>query len=545
MSTAILYIRVSTDEQAIKGYSQRTQHDRLMKFCLARNIEILDTIYEDYSAQTFKRPAWSPMMHRLKRNKSLRPDIILFTKWDRFSRNTGDAYYMITQLHHLDIQAQAIDQELDMSIPENKIILAVFISVAEAENDRRSLNVKQSLHKAKLEGRWTAHIPLGYKYQIDENGKKSMGPNEPDATIIRVSFKKIAVNEQTIKSVYNQAVLSGLKCSISNFCRILKNPVYCGKVAVPAFEKESACVVNGLHAGIIGEDLFNNVQAVLKHRHSQPIKHTIREELFLRGFFHCPKCDKKLIGSASKAKSGRHYFYYHCASACGFRVRADFTNNLFRQRLNELCINREYLDLYTDILKHTRIDLFAEKLMDQKIFSQNIDRLIQRIVKAKELLLKGEIETEDYIIIKNDCEQSINQSGIELQHSAALERRKTIALNKAVLQLFSLGIVFDKMSLPDKRSLLTTLLVNSPVMDTTLQASELLRPGAQFIFGFENVVHQDYQKKLPQDKDWEIEYNEKIVRKIFAIQEKISRKASHEIIRFLTCVALVTTKNNY
>jgi len=34
--------------------------------------------------------------------------------------------------------------------------------------------------------------------------------------------------------------------------------------------------------------------------------------------------------------------------------------------------------------------------MNQVIFSQNIHRLIQRILKAKELMMKGDIEYEDY-----------------------------------------------------------------------------------------------------------------------------------------------------
>jgi len=62
---------------------------------------------------------------------------------------------------------------------------------------------------------------LRYTYQVDETGKKSICPKEPDATIIRKACKKIAANKQTTKSVYNQAVLSGLKCSIPNFGRIL------------------------------------------------------------------------------------------------------------------------------------------------------------------------------------------------------------------------------------------------------------------------------------------------------------------------------------
>lgn len=49
MSTAVLYIRASINEQAKKGYSQRIQYEHLRKLCTSNQIEILKTIYEDHS----------------------------------------------------------------------------------------------------------------------------------------------------------------------------------------------------------------------------------------------------------------------------------------------------------------------------------------------------------------------------------------------------------------------------------------------------------------------------------------------------------------
>ena len=43
--TADLYIRVSTDEQADKGYSQRDQDERLRKYCDANQIKVRNVIY--------------------------------------------------------------------------------------------------------------------------------------------------------------------------------------------------------------------------------------------------------------------------------------------------------------------------------------------------------------------------------------------------------------------------------------------------------------------------------------------------------------------
>ena len=56
MKAADLYIRVSTDEQADKGYSQRNQEETLRKYCQINGLQIRRVIYEDHSAKTFNRP---------------------------------------------------------------------------------------------------------------------------------------------------------------------------------------------------------------------------------------------------------------------------------------------------------------------------------------------------------------------------------------------------------------------------------------------------------------------------------------------------------
>ena len=83
MEKADLYIRVSTDEQADKGYSQRDQEERLRRYCENNSIVVGQVIYEDYSAKTFNRPEWIKLLDTL-RKKSSRTNLLLFTKWDPF-----------------------------------------------------------------------------------------------------------------------------------------------------------------------------------------------------------------------------------------------------------------------------------------------------------------------------------------------------------------------------------------------------------------------------------------------------------------------------
>lgn len=156
---ALLYIRVSTGEQANKGYSLQYQEKQLRRYCQLQGIEIEQLYREDHSAKNFKRPAFAQLLGFLKKNKQ-GGRLLLFVKWDRFSRNAPDAYAMISQLNKLGVEPQAIEQPLDLSIPENKIMLAFYLAAPEAENDRRALNVTVNMRKARKTGRWVTFAGL-------------------------------------------------------------------------------------------------------------------------------------------------------------------------------------------------------------------------------------------------------------------------------------------------------------------------------------------------------------------------------------------------
>jgi hypothetical protein len=48
---------------------------------------------------------------------------------------------MISTLRRLGIEPHTVEQPLDLSIPENKMMLAFYLAAPEVENDRRGLNV--------------------------------------------------------------------------------------------------------------------------------------------------------------------------------------------------------------------------------------------------------------------------------------------------------------------------------------------------------------------------------------------------------------------
>jgi len=60
------------------------------------------------------------------------------------------------------LKPQAIEQPLDLSIQENKMMLAFYLAAPELENDRWALNTFNRMRRAHKEGRDMGVAPVGY-----------------------------------------------------------------------------------------------------------------------------------------------------------------------------------------------------------------------------------------------------------------------------------------------------------------------------------------------------------------------------------------------
>ena len=201
---------------------------------------------------------------------------------------------MINQLRTHGVEPVAIEQPLDLTIPENKIMLAFYLASPEVENDRRALNVFHGMRRAKKEGRYMGTAPLGYVNKITEGKKKFIAPHEFEAPLLKWAFEQIVSNnfntEQIWKMVREKADGKG-RFSKNNFWVAVRNPLYCGKIFIPPYKEEKGYFVKGQHEPLISEKTFADVQEILdgRKREVKP-KVVAMENLPLRGFLKCPKC---------------------------------------------------------------------------------------------------------------------------------------------------------------------------------------------------------------------------------------------------------------
>ena len=481
MKIADLYIRVSTDEQADKGYSQRSQEEVLRRYCEINNINIRKTIFEDHSAKTFIRPQWQGMLLNLKKQRG-KVDLILFTKWDRFSRNAPDAYQMINTLKVLGVEPQAIEQPLDMEVPENKMMLAIYLTAPEIENDRRALNTFYGLRRARKEGRWVSHAPVGYVNRHDEIGKKHIAIDPEQAKIMEWAFKEIAKGIYSTQQIYEKASAMGLKCKRNNFYVAVRNPVYCGRILIVKYKDEAAHTVKGLHEGIISESLYYDVQDVLSGKKKPEKTKVVSPDMLpLRGFIKCSRCSRILCGSASKGRNG-YYYYYHCSSSCGCRYKAEEVNTAFNEAIQQYTLNAKYSELFIGVIS----DVYKSQNLTQNVSKSELlkemNLLNGRTAKARELLLNGEIDSGDYKTIKSENEYKINVLDAKIAEAAQSNLRTVNIeplLRKAIGKITQLDAMYLKSTTSDKRELIGSMypekFTYEELQHRTAQISELYK----------------------------------------------------------------------
>ena len=394
MKNAILMCRVSSEEQA-KGYSLNIQKEQLERHCLNNNINIVSCFKEDHSAKDFNRPEFEKFLKSMQRNNG-KVDTLLVTSWDRFSRNLTDSLIMIRRLKKLGIEVHAIEQPIDLSIPESKAMLALYLAIPEIDNDRRSIKITGGIRAAKKSGRWPGKAPFGYKNSRDENNRPIILPDH-NAVYIKKAFKEYS--EGKLQSdILTDFAEQGIFLSRSRLSNILRTPFYVGRITLDAWRDEPAQVIKAIHEPIINEKLFEKVQERMEGR---LINRTsgysyVRDEYPLKGLFYCFHCDAKLTASKSRSATGKRYAYYHCNECKKDRFSVEQLNETAEQILARLVFKSDYKKLAEQKAKEILKKKLKLRETSKHFLQVELTQIQNRIKSLQDKFVDGDIDNVAY-----------------------------------------------------------------------------------------------------------------------------------------------------
>ncbi len=499
MKQAVLMVRVSSDEQKKKGYSLGMQEESLTKYCSKENIEITKIFREDHSAKNFDRPEWNKLMDFIKTNKN-EIDYVLFTTWDRFSRNLSEALLVIDKLRSFGIEPIAIEQQIDLSIPETKAMLALYLVMPEIDNDRRSIKVKEGMRGSLKAGRWCGRAPAGYSNVRDENNKPIIVPNK-NAKWIQYIFEEVSkgVCQSVIRKVVNK---NGFMISRNAMSHFLRNEVYIGKIVISAHNDEPLQIIDGIHKALIEEKLFYEVQDYLKHANKKrnfPKSFKFREELPLRGNINCSKCFNRLTGSASRSKTGNRYFYYHCNHCNKERFRSDHVNEMLENILNEFKFNKGCIELYELMVKKLLNGDSKSRLNDINKIKSDIESTKKRISNLQDMLADNKISPENFSEMKQKYDSSIRTLNEELLEFNTDNSNMKDWLKKGVNVLSNMGEFYSKSSITGKQQLISSIFPENIQFSYSKCRTPRINEALRLMLLFDKGSGKNKKGKLPKN----------------------------------------------
>ena len=416
-----LYERVSSEEQVKYGYSLDAQHEALVGFCKANNHVIVGE-YRDEGISGrkpyTKRPA---MLQLLNDVEKVQPNMILFTKLDRWFRNIREYYKVQDILDKHKVDWKAIHEEYDTSTASGRLYINIKLSIAQDEADRTGERIKDIQDQLVAKGQVLGgKVPLGYKI---EDKHLVFGDNihiAKEAIDHYMKHHSFHATCQHLNDTYN------LHTTPTHIKRLLCNPILKGEYRNnPAFCQQ-----------LISADQWDTLQDIM----GKNIKHASHRTYLFSGMIKCPVCGRTLGGCHSTAN------YYRC-------VRHAHHDCTFDRWISEKKLEQWLLDNIED-------DFKVQVKMKPKTKKGDPQKYKDRLTRLNEMYLLGNISQAEYK----------EKSAVLLKQIAELSKKAPLKTQNFASNWKDLYLKLD----PDHRRSFWHNLLQQIVVNEQLQVVEVL-----------------------------------------------------------------------
>src|SRR5215217_6543578 len=158
---AVLYARVSTEEQARSGYSLAQQLEALREYAAHEGYEVLEEVTDPgQSGASFERPG-------MDRVRDLVPaqgvSVVLAQDRDRFAREPAYHYLLRREFEEHGCKLRALNDRGDDS-PEGQLTDGILDQLGKYERAKIAKRTRRGKHRKLRQGKLVAGYSPGYGY---------------------------------------------------------------------------------------------------------------------------------------------------------------------------------------------------------------------------------------------------------------------------------------------------------------------------------------------------------------------------------------------
>lgn len=428
-----LYIRVSGEEQKIKGLSLESQRERLEAYAREQGWVIVG-IYID-AAKTarkklHKRSEFQRMLDAVRHDEV---DMLLFTRLDRWFRSVPDYYKVMEVLEAHNCEWKTIDdgEGYDTTTASGRLYINIKLSIAqnEADLDGERIDVvfdSKVQHGTVLSGK------CPFWLRVNEAKRLELIPEK--TAILQDAFDYYEHSTSQRATIKYIRETYGVNWCDATFRRMLHD-----KLAIGVYDRNGRYNPDFCPAAISLEQ-FERVQELTKRNsRSNP---TGKVYIFT-GVLVCDECRHNLVGYKS-----RDIYYYRCNQHFQ-RGRCSHNHSAREDRVETWLF--EHL---SDEIEKYEVS-WDVQTAGRKKTAAGVERatLKRKLTKLKELYVNDLIDMEEY---KKDYE---TYSAALLKLDEAQVEEKKVDLS-GVRQIVSKGFreIYDTLTREEKRTLWKSVL---------------------------------------------------------------------------------------
>ncbi len=185
---AVVYVRVSTDEQANGPLNLSNQRIRCIEHCERNGWPIVEVFIDPgESARSADRPAFQKMLAFCKR-RSREVGYVIVQDLSRFARNLDDQAHTINELRQIGVLLRSTSENNIDETAAGRLSANIYGTFNQYFSDALSEKMKDRTRQAVAAGRFPWRAPIGY---INFGGKvgANIRPDPERAPLIRMAFE--------------------------------------------------------------------------------------------------------------------------------------------------------------------------------------------------------------------------------------------------------------------------------------------------------------------------------------------------------------------
>lgn len=431
---ALIYCRVSTEDQAREGYSLEVQERLCSRFAQENGYQITETYRDEgKSATTLDRAALQDLLAQCQQDKSVSAVIVQET--DRLARNTKDHLTIRAMLKKAGIKLISVAQPMLDDSPEGNMIDTILASVNQFQSDINSRKTKKGLQEKFDSGWYPGWVRLGYINKgVDD--KKIIASDPERWHLVRKALKMYLTGNYSALEIadilYEKGLTSrtGKKICNSIMINMLKDPFYAGIMRWNEQERE------GNHKKMITLSEYKQILAIMESHNCHGSRRR-KYNFLLRGFIFCDICGQRY--TAEKHRMGKETDYYHCSarsgkhSSKGQNISVEDLEKMVKEKFKGIQFSKELIDLTIKKVKKFYQENKNESDQQRRILLNKKMSIERNRDKAEMKLIKGVMTDEAFIRNRDKFREKLNNIQYELNK---LENKHDVDVDTAREVLF-------------------------------------------------------------------------------------------------------------